>query len=145
MTESDKWDIRFLKLAALVAAWSKDPRKKVGAVIVNSKHCVVGVGFNGIPRNIDDLNYQSVSTEQHLLMTVHAEVNAILNSAVTERATIYCTSPPCAGCAGIIIQSGIIRVVSPPPTIDSDWINSWKIANDMMMEAGVRVNEMVAA
>lgn len=29
-----KWDARFIELAEYVAAWSKGPRKRIGAVIV---------------------------------------------------------------------------------------------------------------
>ncbi len=141
----NKWDERFCSLAAQVAVWSKDPERRVGAVLVDAKRRVVGVGFNGFPRGMVDTDGRLAHPGNRLLMTVHAEVNAILNSAWTEGSTLYCTSFPCAGCAGIIIQAGIIRVVSMPLDLDpksSSWSTSWEFAKDMMMEAGVRVNEI---
>ena len=49
-----KWDERFIELARLVAAWSKDPSTKVGAVIVRPDRTVASVGFNGFARGVDD-------------------------------------------------------------------------------------------
>ena len=45
----NKWQRRFFDLAALVAAWSKDPSSQVGAVIVDDRKRIVSVGFNGLP------------------------------------------------------------------------------------------------
>ena len=50
----NKWDDRFLKLAELVSTWSKDPSSKVGAVIVDDKNRVISLGFNGLPRGVED-------------------------------------------------------------------------------------------
>ena len=47
---SNKWDIRYLELAELVASWSKDPSSKIGAVAVGSKGEVLAQGYNGFPR-----------------------------------------------------------------------------------------------
>lgn len=38
------WDDRFLKMAITVSAWSKDPKRRVGAVIADADHRVVSVG-----------------------------------------------------------------------------------------------------
>ena len=53
MEELDKWDRRFLGLAAHVAEWSKDPSTQVGAVVANGKK-VVSLGFNGFPQGMSD-------------------------------------------------------------------------------------------
>ena len=37
MSQLNKWDERYLALAAEVATWSKDPSTQVGAVTVGSK------------------------------------------------------------------------------------------------------------
>lgn len=44
----NKWDKRFLELAAFIAEWSKDPSTKCGAVITDGKQ-IVSQGFNGFP------------------------------------------------------------------------------------------------
>ena len=43
----NKWYKRYLKLAAEVAQWSKDPSTKVGAVVVGSKGQILSQGYNG--------------------------------------------------------------------------------------------------
>jgi deoxycytidylate deaminase len=51
---SEKWDKRFLELAAHIASWSKDTSTKTGAVIVRPNKSIVGTGFNGFPQGADD-------------------------------------------------------------------------------------------
>lgn len=114
----DKWDQRFLDMAEEVASWSKDPSTKVGAVIVRPDMTVSGVGFNGFPRGMCDHDELYADRETKYSRTIHAEVNAILNSSETEGCTLYVTLPPCTHCACIIIQSGIERVVCIPPSLD---------------------------
>ena len=57
----NKWDMRFLELAALVATWSKDPSTQVGAVIVDSAKRIVSVGFNGAPRGVQEQLFRAQS------------------------------------------------------------------------------------
>jgi len=106
------WDARFMLLATHIGGWSKDPSSKVGAVLVNDKRQVVGLGYNGFPRGTsDDANiYHDRPTKY--LRVVHAEVNAVLNATgSTEGATAYVTHPCCSQCMALLIQSGIKRVV----------------------------------
>ena len=42
-----KWDRRFLVLSDTIAAWSKDPSRGVGAVIVSQSRQIVATGFKG--------------------------------------------------------------------------------------------------
>lgn len=114
----DKWDYRFLEMAALTASFSKDPSTKVGAVVVRPDLTVSGVGFNGFPRGMVDNEELYNDRETKYARTIHAEVNAILNSPETQDCTLYCTHPPCTSCALIIIQAGISRVVCNYPTLD---------------------------
>ena len=51
---SEKWNRRFLELAAHIASWSRDPSTKTGAVIVRPNKSVAGVGFNGFPQGAKD-------------------------------------------------------------------------------------------
>jgi dCMP deaminase len=133
-----KWDIRFLALAAHVAEWSKDPSTKVGAVIARDKK-VVSLGFNGFPTGIADDDYSLGCKATKYSMIVHAEVNAILTAASSvSGCTLYCTLFTCNECAKLIIQSGIKRVVYRIAN-KPNWENSFKIANNMYMEAGIEV------
>ena len=75
------------------------------------------------------------------LSTLHAEMNAILNSrnlSDLQGATLYCTSlHPCSMCAATIIQTGIKRVVYMTDKHSERWTASVERARDMFHEAGV--------
>lgn len=138
--EIDKWDLRFLKLADHVAQWSKDPSTKVGAVIVDPERRVLSVGYNGFPRGVldDEDRYNIRDTKYELI--VHAEANAILTSTQSVKGcTIYTTPlPSCARCAGLVIQSGIKRVVSiAKQDSNINWGGSVNWAAQMYYEAQV--------
>lgn len=110
----NKWDKRFLKVAKLAAKWSKDPKAKVGAVIVDRRGQIAGVGYNGFPKMVEDSAERYGDVDTKLEMVVHAEENAVLGAAVRARkGTIYVFGKPIyARCAGTIIQSGVTRVVA---------------------------------
>lgn len=146
---SEKWDRRFLELATIVSGWSKDPSTKVGAVIVDPLRRIVGTGYNGFPRGVDDFEERYFDREVKYKLVVHAELNAILTAG--DRAvgsTIYVVpafgSPPlCSNCAKAVIQSGIVRVVGYKPNVDQATMERWKEELDaaelMCYEAGVEV------
>ena len=115
----DKWDERFLRLAEETASWSKDPSTKVGCVIVRPDMTVAGLGFNGFPRGMCDHDELYQDRETKYSRTIHAEVNAVLNSnGPLDDCIAYVTAPPCTACALVLIQSGIARVVCRAPTPD---------------------------
>lgn len=135
----EKWDLRFLELADHIAQWSKDPRTKVGAVIVDEKKRVVSVGYNGFPRGVDDTpdRYEDRPTKH--LYVAHAERNALDNAPLmVDGCTIYVPLVPCNECAKSIIQKGITRVVSYVPERAGDGFN-WDITTSMFIEAGVEL------
>jgi dCMP deaminase len=135
-----KWDDRFLDLARFIAQWSKDPSTKVGAVIVDDLRRVVGHGYNGFPRGIDDSPERLADRPLKHALVVHSEVNAILNArGSVEDCTLYCTHQPCAECAKAIIQAGICRVVVADQPEIAGWGDTQKIAWEMLQEAGVDV------
>ena len=41
----DKWTARWMRIALEVASWSKDPERKVGAVIVDDSRIVMGLSL----------------------------------------------------------------------------------------------------
>ena len=138
-----KWDKRFLELAKLVGSWSKDPSTQVGAVIVDSENIIVSTGYNGFPKGIQDLEERLLDREQKYDIIIHAEANALLHAKRSvEGCTLY-TWPfePCSRCAGLIIQSGIKRVVS---VINSDkrWEKNFTLARQLFNEAGIIIQWM---
>lgn len=142
-----KWDRRFLEMAALVASWSKDPSTKCGAVIVRPDRSVASVGFNGFPRGVDDLPEHLENRDEKYGRVIHAEVNAILAAAEPLHGYTMYTWPPgwgptCDRCATCVIQSGISRVVHIKVG-GSGFADRWREAAerglDMYRRAGVEV------
>jgi dCMP deaminase len=138
-----KWDCRFLRIAEEVRFWSRDPGTKVGCVLVLEKR-ILSVGFNGFPQNLSDSLNLYQDREYKLAVTVHAEANAIMNAAKngakTQFCTAYVTFPPCSQCAAALIQAGVGTVVCPDPASAPErWRASFKMANDMLYQAGVKL------
>jgi len=141
MLQPNKWHIRYLQLAKLVASWSKDPSTKCGSVIVNADNEIVSTGFNGFPRGIEDKTEWLYDRNTKLMMTLHAEANAILFAKQPLKdCTIY-TWPmhACSQCASMIIQSGIKQHVTVMNNNDR-WENSFQIAKTMFDQAHIDVH-----
>ncbi|MEE9454284.1 MAG: deaminase [Paracoccaceae bacterium] len=139
------WNKRFLDLAQLVSTWSKDPSTKVGCVIVSPERVILGIGFNGFPRGVEDTNERLGDRDTKYLMVQHAETNAIQNSQGNlRRATAYVTHAPCANCCGALIQAGIIKVISlpTPDGLRERLKNSYAASEVMMKEANIEFLEI---
>jgi len=135
-----KWDERFMYMACGVADWSKDPKVKVGAVVVSPDKRQFSVGYNGFPVGVDDSDAR-LNGPLRVDLTVHAELNAILNSGKDLTGwTLYATRQPCLECAKAIIQARIARVVSPPIDRVSSWKDSCDWGGQIMREAGVNTD-----
>jgi dCMP deaminase len=145
-----KWDLRFLKLAEHIASWSLDPSTKVGAIIVDPKtNLVLGMGYNGFPRGIEDTEERLNNRELKYKLVVHAEVNAILMAGEKAKgATLYVwpsfMSPPiCNECVKVAIQAGIREIVGyevDESKLDERqlrWKDSILLSREMWDEAGL--------
>lgn len=133
-------DEYFMEIAGVVAKRTTCLRNRVGAVIVRDKR-ILATGYNGAPRNLahcldlgcirQQQNIES-GTRHELCRAVHAEQNAIIQSALhgvsVEGATLYCTHQPCILCAKMIINSRITRVVFANPYPDDEAIRFFKSA-----------------
>jgi dCMP deaminase len=137
---SNIWDERFLGLAQHVSTWSKDPRTKVGAVLVNETNQVLSVGYNGFPRGVFDLEARYEDRPTKLMFVAHAERNALDNAVDVKGATLYSTLFPCTDCAKGIIQRGIKRVVTTEPSETQHTRFNCNISEKMFEEAGVEVD-----
>ena len=133
----DHWDMRYVDLAKHVSYWSKDPSTQVGAVIT-AKNSVIALGFNGLPRGVEDSPERLNNREIKYKMIVHGEVNAM---AFAERSLHGCTLytypfMPCPVCAGQVIQRGFKEVVAPYNE-NPRWKNQFVLTQQMFKEAGV--------
>lgn len=145
----DKWDARFMKLAAEIASWAScyQPNRKIGAVIVKNKR-IMTTGYNGAPAGVrtcvergeclrEKLGIPS-GTKQEICYATHAEQNAIIQAArlgvSIDGATLYCTHQPCGICAKMIVNAGIARVVYNEGYPDA-------FAVEMLNEGGVKLEK----
>lgn len=136
--DENYWDRWFLGLAEYISTASKDPSTQVGAVIKDEKNRIVSMGYNGLPRGVKDTLERLHNRELKYKVIVHAERNALLFAEqALDGCTIY-THPfaPCTVCAGLIIQSGITRVVSWEND-NPRWIEDIKLSAELFKEAGV--------
>lgn len=132
-------------IALLSSLRSKDPNTKVGACIVDKDHKVVSIGYNGMPRNIDEseLSWEKgEDLDNKYLYVCHAEFNAILNTrngSALKDCVLYVTLFPCNECAKAIIQVGIKEIVY----IDNKYEDSLmtRASLKMLMLAGIKIRQ----
>jgi len=141
----NKWDKRFIDMAAHIAQWSKDPSTKCGAVITRDKF-IVSLGFNGFPVGCSDDKLLYSNRERKYERVIHAEINAILMAKTDLTGCTIYVHPftPCARCAAVIIQTGIKRIVTktPTPELLERWGNSTAESLTMFNEAGLKYCEI---
>ena len=143
------WDEYFMGIAVLSSLRSKDPNTKVGACIVDKAHKVVSIGYNGMPRGVDETKVswnRGEGLDSKYLYVCHAEFNAILNTrngtSALKGCTLYVTLFPCNECAKAIIQTGIKEVVF----FDNKYKDTTGVqASLKMMElAGIKIRQFDA-
>ena len=104
-------DKTMLEMAKAISKLSKDPRTKVGAILLSKDGKKLSMGYNGFPQGMDEPKELWKRHKKHSYV-VHAEINAIVNCDFEkEGATLYCTLQPCNSCLGAIINSGVKRIV----------------------------------
>lgn len=107
-----KFDERYLEMAAVWAKNSYCRRRQVGALIVKDR-MIISDGYNGTPSGFENVCEDAEGVTKPYVL--HAEANAISKVAKSgnssEGATLYVTASPCIECAKLIIQAGIRRVV----------------------------------
>jgi dCMP deaminase len=138
----NKWDERFLGLAKFVSNWSKDPSTKVGAVITDLDNRIVSIGYNGFPKNVYDCADMLKDRETKYNIIVHGEMNAILFANKSLKNCILYTYPfmPCPRCSSMIIQSGIIKIVSYKNKIDR-WEKDFELSRWLFEQADIKLVE----
>ena len=145
------WDSYFMTMSYLVSMKSKDPRTRVGAIIVGKGREIISTGYNGMPRGYKDTEERYNDKNHKYMAVVHAEENAILHCArigVTARScSLYVPWIPCSRCAKMIIQVGIKEVIYDPyfpanKNKDSKWWETMNLTQAMFEETNVRMREV---
>ena len=132
----NKFDERYLEMAAVWAKNSYCKRRQVGALLVKGR-MIISDGYNGTPAGFENVcEDENGVTKPYVL---HAEANAITKVAQSgnssQGATLYVTASPCMECSKLIIQSGIKRVVYSDEYRLTDGI-------DLLRKAGVEVEKV---
>jgi len=106
-----EWMDYFLGLAKVVSQRSHDIHTKHGCVIADRNNRILGVGYNGFPRGLDDKLLPTSRPEKYSWM-VHAERNALSNCVVRpDNAIAYVTGQCCNDCIMALWQEGVSSVV----------------------------------
>lgn len=89
-----------------------------------------------------EVNRNGLSKDYSDCPALHAEANALMFGDRAQRVggTIYVSSTVCMGCAKLIANSGLRRVVFQRPTID-DKHRTPQLSIDFMAECGLEVTE----
>jgi len=138
-----EWDELFMSMVFLVAMKSKDDNTNIGAVIVDNDNRVVSVGYNGMPRGVDDTKKDRYKKPGKLLWFEHAERNSIYNAKRDlEGCRMYTNGIPCADCARAVIQSGIKEVIVHKKwNLENSerWKESCNAGKVMLNESGISI------
>lgn len=132
----NKFDEKYMSMAAIWAQNSYCKRRQVGALLVKDR-MIISDGYNGTPSGFENIcEDENGVTKPYVL---HAEANAISKIAKSgnssEGATLYVTASPCVECAKLIIQAGIRRVVYRDEYRITDGI-------DLLRRAGIEVEQV---
>jgi dCMP deaminase len=110
--KTDQWDRFYLEWAIRLGhEFSKDPKVKVGAILVNNKTLVpASLGYNG--RGAGRPN-ERFSLEQGKSGFAHAEMNCLAKASWDHSCdySLYLPVTPCLTCAALILNNPITRVV----------------------------------
>jgi len=143
---NEKWDLRFLELARLIASWSKDPSTQTGAVIVRPDRTIAAVGYNGFARKMKDDPTLYANREIKYERIIHCEMNAILTAREPLVGYTLYTTPflSCPRCAVHVAQAGITECVAPicPEHLRDRWLKDLQRARTYLEEAGITVREL---
>lgn len=105
------WDNYFLGLAKVVSQRSHDVHTQHGCVITDNNHRILGVGYNGFARGLDDNSLPLTRPEKYSWM-IHAEKNALSNCIVRpENGLAYVTGQCCNDCIMALWQEGVGTVI----------------------------------
>ena len=105
------WTDYFLGLAKVVSQRSHDSQTQHGCVITDKNHRILGLGYNGFPRGLDDKLLPNTRPEKYPWM-IHAERNALSNCIIRpENGIAYVTGQCCNDCIMALWQEGVTKVI----------------------------------
>lgn len=136
--------LKFVPVAQAIAQMSKNPKRKIGALILSKDLVIISSGYNWLPRKVHEFSWRLEQPEKQYFMC-HAEQNAIAQAARTGAATDGCYMivtglMPCSTCARLMVQAGIKMVAYPASTEqDAKWGIDFMRSSLLLEEGGVEV------
>ena len=104
------WTDYFLGLAKVISQRSHDIHTQHGCVITDQHNRILGVGYNGYPRGLDDTKLPKNRPDKYPWM-VHSERNALSNCVVRpDNGVAYVTGQCCNDCIMALWQEGVQTV-----------------------------------
>lgn len=105
------WTNYFLGLAKVISQRSHDIHTQHGCVITDQNHRILGVGYNGFPRMMNDKELPITRPEKYYWM-IHAERNALSNCVIRpDNGIAYVTGQCCNDCIKALWQEGVEKVI----------------------------------
>jgi len=105
------WTNYFLGLAKVVSQRSHDIQTQHGCVITDRQNRILGVGYNGFARGLDDKLLPNTRPDKYPWM-IHSERNALSNCVVRpENGIAYVTGQCCNDCIMALWQEGVTKVI----------------------------------
>lgn len=93
-----------------MAARSHDIQTQHGCIITDYNNRILGLGYNGFPKGLDDSKLPNTRPDKYPWM-IHAERNALSNCTIRpENGTAYVTGQCCNDCIMALWQEGITKV-----------------------------------
>ena len=127
-------DAVLMQIAYAWATRGTCARRKVGAVLADSRGVVVSHGYNGALSGMP--HHTDARVDEPCDRCEHAERNALYHAArrgVSTLGTIaYLTDAPCLACARGLVQAGVARVIYDRPYRITDGL-------DLLTDVGIFV------
>jgi dCMP deaminase len=140
-TKQEKRDIRALAHCLFIGRmYSKDPRTKLGSLILRPDSTPVSWGYNGFARGVHDTEDRWNDRETKHKLVVHGEINAIIHARESLKGCTLYVAPlfPCERCACAIINAGITRVVAARDLEKKYDLIDFDLVETQFNEAGVQ-------
>lgn len=142
---TERWIKYFFNIAKVVASQSKDPSKKVGAVLVDEDKQIISCGFNGFPSGYPEPDERYLNKSFKLSRVCHAEMNAVMSAVKrgvsTNNSSIFVTPLfTCSNCAKHLIQAGVKNVYCYIPAdieISDKWWEDFAVSKELYDCCGV--------
>lgn len=143
-TARPEWSDYFLGLAKVVSQRSHDKHTQHGCIITDRNHRILGVGYNGFPKGLDDNNLPTDRPDKYPWM-IHAERNALSNCVIRpDNGIAYVTGQSCNDCIMALWQEGITTVYM----IDTHGTqlfddNAKKIFDTFIQMSGIEIHKIL--